>query len=313
MAEPAVQTFQDALLAEYENELTSRRGYSPNTVRAYLSEAASFLSHLFAPSDALTAQGAKESLYELEITDVRSWLASLHPREGARASLARHSAAVRNFCTWLQRNGYTRRNASARLKSPKVDNELPTVLTQQQAAALLNCAKAHADSGSPVDMRNSAILELLYSSGIRVSECVGLNMDDISPDSSVRVVGKGNKERIVPVGKPAYDAVMRWLDVRSDLATSTSADALFLGVHGGRLGVRTVRTILDRLTVLAGVPKISPHDLRHSAATHLLDGGADLRSVQEVLGHSSLQTTQRYTHVSSERLRVAFEQAHPRA
>ncbi|MDO5026124.1 MAG: tyrosine recombinase XerC [Trueperella sp.] len=297
----------EQLLADYERELTLRRGMSAHTVRAYLAEAESLLGFLTQYSD-----DAATALFELELADVRAWLAAQQQAGQARASLARHSAGIRNFCSWLYQNNYTRVDAGARLQSPKAENRLPRVLTQEQAQALLNYAQELAKTGQPMAVRNWAILELLYATGIRVSELVGLDITAIHPDSTLRVFGKGSKERVVPFGKPARKALMAWLSLR-ETVLSQPTQAVFVGEHGKRIDPRTVRTVLTRIAAQAGVPEISPHGLRHSAATHLLEGGADMRSVQEILGHSSLGTTQRYTHVSADRLRQAFGQAHPRA
>lgn len=295
----------DHILADYEHELAVRRGLSEHTVTAYVNEARSLANFLEQHSDDVAG-----SLEHLELADLRSWLAS---HDGhSRASMARHSAAIRSFSAWLYKNKYTNIDAGRRLKSPRADNELPQILTEAQAKKLLDTAEQRAQDEGGMAVRDWAMLEILYASGIRVSELVGLNTASLRPDSTLRVLGKGNKERIVPYGRPAREAIMQWLTVRQDVVKHDK-DAVFLGEAGKRIDPRMVRTVLDRLTVLAGVPRVGPHALRHSAATHLLNGGSDLRSVQKVLGHSSLGTTQRYTHVSAERLRAAFGQAHPRA
>ncbi|VEI12685.1 tyrosine recombinase XerC [Trueperella bialowiezensis] len=295
----------ERVLAEYGHELAVRRGLSEHTVTAYVSEARSLVEFLSEFSDDVTA-----SLKHLELDDLRLWLASFDGH--SRASVARHSSAIRNFTAWLYKAGYADADAGQRLKAPRADATLPQVLTEAQAKTLLATAEQKANEEGGLAVRDWAMLELLYASAIRVSELVGLNVADLRPDSTMRVLGKGNKERIVPYGRPAREAIMQWLTARQDFITDDHR-ALFLGARGKRINPRVVRTVLDNLTALAGVPKIGPHALRHSAATHLLDGGSDLRSVQEVLGHSSLGTTQRYTHVSAERLRAAFGQAHPRA
>ena len=298
------------LLEQYRRELELRRGLSQHTVAAYVREAESLLTFL----NASIGVGPDEpvDLGLLTLTDVRSWLARSQADGQARSSLARHSAAIRNFSSWLYRSGFTEVDAAARLKAPRADNELPNVLTQDQARQLLNHAQARAADDDPVCVRDMAALELLYGAGLRVAELCTLNIESLQPNSTVRVIGKGNKERIVPYGVPATRALMRYLAVRSAL-TKKPTRALFLGVRGGRLDPRSLRDVVYRIAAEAGVPEISPHDLRHSAATHLLEGGSDLRTVQEILGHNSLATTQRYTHVSAERLRQTFTQAHPRA
>ena len=298
------------LLEQYRRELELRRGLSQHTVAAYVREAESLLTFL----NASIGVGPDEpvDLGLLTLTDVRSWLARSQADGQARSSLARHSAANRNFSSWLYRSGFTEVDAAARLKAPRADNELPNVLTQDQARQLLNHAQARAADDDPVCVRDMAALELLYGAGLPVAELCTLNIGSLQPNSTVRVIGKGNKERIVPYGVPATRALMRYLAVRSAL-TKKPTRALFLGVRGGRLDPRSLRDVVYRVAAQAGVPEISPHDLRHSAATHLLEGGSDLRTVQEILGHNSLATTQRYTHVSAERLRQTFTQAHPRA
>lgn len=308
-----------ALLAAYGRELAVRRGLSEHTQRAYESEARSLLEFLASYDDDFM-----DSLSELDIADLRAWLAKKQGEGQARASLARHSAAARSFTKWLHKNGHTRLDAGLRLKAPRADNEVPRTLSEDQVRHLLDFMEARADSGNPIHVRDRAALEILYATGIRVSELVGLDTQDISPDDTLRVIGKGNKERIVPFGRPARAALMAWMTKRQQLIAELSnpaegapatvaKQALFLGERGKRVDPRTIRGMLHRMTAQAGVPDIAPHGLRHTAATHLLDGGSDLRTVQEVLGHSSLGTTQRYTHVSAERLRAAFGQAHPRA
>ncbi|KMY24044.1 recombinase XerC [Actinobaculum suis] len=297
------------ILEEYKRDLSLRRGFSPHTVKAYTREAREFLQYLAE----LAGQDPSETLdlENLTLGDVRSWLAST--REGhALASLARQSASVRSFTSWLYRAGYTEVNAGARLKSPRVANEIPRVLTEEQAAQLLDTAKEKADTGEPLLVRDWAMAEVLYATGIRVAELCALDVNQIGARGTIRVIGKGDKERIVPCGVPAMRALDKYIQVRPELVNKPTT-ALFLGARGGRINQRAVREVVHRLAAQAGVPDISPHGLRHSAATHLLEGGSDLRTVQEILGHSSLQTTQRYTHISAERLRAAFEQAHPRA
>ena len=294
----------------YRRELALRRGLSEHTVAAYVHEAQSLLEFLNRSVGADVSEPLDLSL--LDLTDVRGWLARSQKQGQARSSLARHSAAIRTFSSWLYRCGYTQTDAAARLKAPRADNELPHVLTQDQARQLLNHAHERASDNDPIHVRDMAALELLYGAGLRVSELCSLDVDALGADSTVRVFGKGEKERIVPYGVPATRALMRYLTVRSQLADAPTK-ALFLGVRGGRLNPRSMRDVVYRVASQAGVPEISPHDLRHSTATHLLEGGSDLRTVQEILGHTSLATTQRYTHVSAERLRQTFAQSHPRA
>ena len=285
------------LISQYETELRVRR-LSEHTVRAYVSEAANLLQFI-------------GDYRDLDIYQLRSWLALRQSQGHGRASMARHSAAARSFTAWLQKANYLDTDPGKRLKSPRPDNQLPQVLSAAQAAKLLEYLRQRA-SEDDLALRDWAMIELLYASAIRVSELAGLNLEQIGPDSTLRVVGKGNKERIVPFGRPARQALMEWLAVREKFVR-VPTNAVFLGAKGKRIDPRIVRKILSQATAACALPDISPHDLRHSAATHLLAGGADLRGVQEILGHSSLATTQRYTHVNAERLRAAFGQAHPRA
>lgn len=297
----------ETILNDYARDLGVRRGLSEHTVTAYTAEARAFLDFLASNSDDVAG-----ALGYIELADLRSWLAARQEEGHARASMARHTAAIRSFTHWLHKNGYLDSDPGVRLTSPKAANRLPQVLTQSQAKRLADVAAARAAQEGGLSVRDWAMVELLYACGIRVSELVGLDVDAIQPDMTLRVVGKGNKERIVPFGRPAREALSQWLAVRTDFLKGKNP-AVFVGKAGRRIDPRMVRTILDRLTDLADLPHIGPHALRHSAATHLLDGGSDLRNVQEILGHSSLGTTQRYTHVSAERLRAAFGQAHPRA
>ena len=303
-----------SLLDAYRRELSVRRGLSDHTVSGYLSDARSLLNYLAALvgmelTEATTASDL--GLGGLELDDLRSWLGSQQRAGSSRSSLARRSAAIKSFTAWLTERGVTERDAGARLASPTPDSRLPHVLSADDASRLLNYSRDVAEDGNKSKIRNWAACELLYSSALRVSELTGLNQADVEGDT-VRVFGKGSTERIVPLGVPAQEALAAYLDVRHLFLVSPT-DALFLGDRGGRLDPRTLRGILHRLSAAAGVSDTAPHDLRHSAATHMLEGGSDLRAVQEFLGHSSLGTTQRYTHVSPDRLRQAFGQAHPRA
>jgi integrase/recombinase XerC len=230
--------------------------------------------------------------------------------------MARRATAVRVFTAWALRTGRATADAGAQLGSPKAHKPLPPALDVAQARALLEAAAVQADDGSPVGLRDVAILELLYATGARVGELCGLDVDDVDRHRRVvRVFGKGRKERTVPYGLPAEQALARWLEeARPRLAVPGSGAALFLGARGRRIDQRTVRAMVHRrLADVPGAPDLGPHGLRHTAATHLLEGGADLRTVQEMLGHASLATTQIYTHVTTDRLRKAYHLAHPRA
>lgn len=306
-SDPLPGQAQDAL-EEFARHLRSERGRSEHTERAYVGDVRSLLG--FA-----AARGAPPP-DQLDLALLRSWLASMTGAGLARATIARRSAAARAFCAWAARTGRIPHDPALRLASPRRERTLPGVLAQSQASALLEIAQLAADDGDPLRLRDRAALELLYASGIRVGELVGLDVDDVDLQRrSLRVLGKGAKERVVPFGQPAARAVVDWLDRgRPLLATGGSAAALLLGRRGRRADPRQVRAAVHALVAhVAGAQDIGPHGLRHSAATHLLEGGADLRAVQELLGHATLQTTQIYTHVSVERLKATYEQAHPRA
>ncbi len=377
--ERATET-DEQIVNAFAAHLDLERGRSEHTVRAYRREAAALLAHL--------REVERIAAAELDVTALRSWLGARAETGAGASTLARSAAAARTFTTWLASTGRIPHDVGGRLRAPRRGRHLPTVLTDEQAGALLDgivtepaprrsdvpapgadadsMVLAPAQSGTPmhgipstqsdaptedpapvdpvqraVQLRDAAVLELLYSSGLRVSELVALDLGGIDmAQGTVRVRGKGDKERIVPVGVPALEALRRWeTEGRPVLAGATAAGggtaqasgngragtsaarrakapgrALFLGVRGGRLGDRAVRTLVDRYAARAGIARhVTPHTLRHSAATHLVEGGADLRSVQDFLGHSSLATTQIYTHVSAERLRSTVEQAHPRA
>ncbi len=297
----------DALTA-FERHLRVERGRSGNTVRAYVRDVGVFLEAVGAEDDA--AVGA------VTLADLRTHLGRVARSGAARATVARTAASLRTFFRWCERTGRIETDPSLRLSAPRRRRTLPPVLAQRSAAALLEVATVAADDADPVHLRDRAALELLYGTGIRVGELVGLDIDDVDLDARVlRVVGKGDKERRVPFGAPAAQAVSDWLrNGRPELATGESGAALLLGRRGRRADQRQVREVVHRLLRhVPDAPDVGPHGLRHSAATHLLEGGADLRMVQELLGHASLATTQVYTHVSVDRLRRSYAQAHPRA
>jgi integrase/recombinase XerC len=296
-------SMRDAVDA-FARDLAGVHGRSEHTVRAYVGDVVSLLDH--------AVRMGRTAVADIDITVLRSWLARLRTMGAARASLARRAAAARAFCAWAYRGGLLPVDPGIQLASPKARRELPSVLRGDQAEALVT---APGEEAEPVVLRDRAVLELLYATGVRVGELCGLDLADVDQARRVvRVMGKGAKERSVPYGLPAQHAVDRWLRYgRPALAGADSGSALLLGVRGRRLTPGTVRRIVERAARAAAVPRISPHGLRHSAATHLVEGGADLRSVQELLGHASLTSTQIYTHVSLERLRAAYRQAHPRA
>jgi integrase/recombinase XerC len=294
----------EAALEEFERHLRLERDLSPHTVRAYLGDITSLFQHLEA------ARGG--SIGDLDIRALRGWLAHLHQAGCSRATLARRTACARVFTAFCLRRGWLATDPGLLLGTAKTERALPTVLDQAEAEAVLGAR----GTGDPKDVRDQAILELLYATGMRVSELCGLDVDDVDRDrNTVRVLGKGRKERTVPFGLPALSALDAWcVRGRPLWVRDGTGPALFLGVRGGRIDQGTVRRVVHaRLAAIEGAPDMGPHGLRHTAATHLLEGGADLRSVQEMLGHASLATTQIYTHVSIERLRAAYRQAHPRA
>lgn len=293
--------------AAFSTHLQHVRRLSPATIRAYAADL----------RDLELATGDVR-LRDIDLEALRDWLWQATQRGDARATLARRAASARSFFSWAKEEEFIGIDPSLRLIAPKRGRTLPTVASQDGMRDLLDARPAEAASGDVTAMRDHAILELLYASGMRVSELCGIDIDDVDQDrATVRVLGKGSKERVVPFGIPARDAISAYLTrarpalvARADTATP----AVFLGMRGGRLGPRSVYTLVaSALGPIVGADAVGPHALRHSAATHLLDGGADLRAVQEILGHASLGTTQIYTHVSSERLTATYRLAHPRA
>jgi integrase/recombinase XerC len=297
-----------AVLVEYERHLRSERDLTDHTVRAYVGDITAMLEHA-------TMLGHHD-LRTLDIGTLRSWLAKQQTLGRARTTMSRRATAVRVFTAWARRTGRIDTDPGALLGSPKAHRSLPPALRVDEARELLDSAAAHARDIGPVGQRDVAILELLYATGIRVGELCGLDVDDLDHERRVvRVFGKGRKERTVPFGRPAERALEEWMRTgRPALAGPGSGAALFVGARGARIDQRSVRSMVHtRLKDVPGAPDLGPHGLRHTAATHLLEGGADLRTVQELLGHASLATTQIYTHVTTDRLRQAYRQAHPRA
>jgi integrase/recombinase XerC len=302
---PAVE----ALLEEFDEYLALQRGRSEHTRRAYLGDLRSLFAFLGerAPDIAPT---------QLTLPVLRSWLAAQAGTGAARTTLARRTSAVKTFTAWALRSGLMDADPATRLQVPKARRTLPAILRQDQAIDAMNAAESGAQQGDPLALRDRLIVEMLYATGIRVSELCGLDVDDVDTSRRLlRVLGKGNKQRTVPFGEPALRALESWVaDGRPALATETSGPALLLGARGKRIDPRQARTVVHQtMAAVDGAPDIGPHGLRHSAATHLLEGGADLRVVQELLGHSTLATTQLYTHVTVARLRAVHDQAHPRA
>ncbi|HEX4018839.1 MAG TPA: tyrosine recombinase XerC [Frankiaceae bacterium] len=319
--------WEDALAA-FETYLQVERGRSPATVRAYLGDLASLRDH--------ACRLGRSELGQLDVSVIRSWLARLRTQGCAPATLSRRASSVRTFSTYAFARGQLASDVAARIEVARRGRTLPHIMSAaaaEQAFAELDRpadeprsgfdAKDAGDSQDPADPANVAvtvrdrmIIELLYATAMRVSELCGLDLSDIDPGRRLlRVIGKGDRERRVPYGGPAEKALEKWLrEGRPVLARQSSGPALMLGVRGRRLDPRTARTVVHDWTRRApGTPDLAPHGLRHSAATHMLERGADLRSIQEMLGHARLATTQLYTHVSAERLRVSYERAHPRA
>lgn len=292
----------------YADHLARVRRLSPATVRAYRADLRDLSS---------TVPGFE--LDEVDLEALREWLWRATQRGDARSTLARRTAAARGFFAWAAEDGLVVIDPSLRLVAPKRGRTLPKVATADGVRDMLDDLAARAAEGDPIELRDHAMLEVLYGSALRVSELTGLDIDDLDLDrATVRVLGKGSKERVVPFGLPARRAVEAYLTrARPALVGAATADpgpALFLGARGARVAPRAVYDVVAReLGRVLGTTTVGPHALRHSAATHLLDGGADLRAVQELLGHASLGTTQIYTHVSSERLAATYRLAHPRA
>jgi integrase/recombinase XerC len=334
---PTAPELPDALVravTDFAEHLRLERGLSEHTVRGYTGDVTAALRHLVtrgarrgSGTERSGGAGREVTLADLDLTALRSWLAAggvgAHPRGGEagrrspqRTTVARRAAALRAFTAWAARTGRTETDAGARLASPRAHHRLPAVLRADQAAAALDNAALGAAEHDPVALRDHLLLELLYATGIRVSELCGLDVDDVDDARrTLRVLGKGAKERTVVYGAPAAAALDAWrADGRPHLAVAGSPPALLLGARGGRLDPRIARAVVhDAARSVPGAPDIAPHGLRHSAATHLLEGGADLRSVQELLGHASPATTQLYTHVTADRLRAVHDSAHPRA
>jgi integrase/recombinase XerC len=290
-------------LAAFVEHLRLERGRSEHTVRAYRADLTGLLAEL-------------GSLAGLDLARLRGWLADAHAAGAARSTLARRAAAARSFTRWAHRCGLVPADPGIRLSAPRARRTLPTVLDHEQAAMVLDAAAADAVEDGPVLLRDLLVVELLYATGIRVAELCGLDLSDVDEERrTLRVFGKGARERTVVFGAPAGRALRRWTELgRPALVRLGSPPALLLGVRGGRLDPRVARTVVHRVVAaVPDVPDIGPHGLRHAAATHMLDGGADLRYVQELLGHAKLSTTQLYTHVTVERLKVVHDQAHPRA
>lgn len=291
----------------FADYLQAARGYSINTVKAYESDVHDLINYL--------EESGVDSCKAIDIEHLRDWLYRADQRGLAKSTLARKTASVKSFAAWLTKNGEVDVDFAQRIKSPKAVRSLPKVVsrgTLDEIFATLNIA---AIDENPNGLRDLLTVELLYATGCRVSELVGLNLEDVDHSRNIlKVLGKGAKQRMVPFGEPAMNALDVWLNSgRPQFANEKSGTALLINSRGQRLGVRQVFSLVASLTTDTPTGAAGPHSLRHSAATHLLDGGADLRAVQELLGHASLGTTQIYTHVSVDRLRDGYKKAHPRA
>jgi len=292
----------------YLEYLERSRGLSENSLNAYRKDILQFV--------AFVDEQRVDTLGEVDAELARSWVWSLAESGMAGSSLRRKVSALKGFTAWLAREGHTEGDIGIRVRAPGASRSLPRVLTRHHMEEIFRSLQTHADTGDPVASRDLAIIEVLYASALRVSELVGLDLQGVDLDGrTLRVVGKGNKQRMVPLGTPAATALGAYLDhARDALLEGGESSVVFLSTRGKPMGQRSVYEVVARLLAdIPGVGPLGPHTLRHTAATHLLDGGADLRSVQELLGHASLGTTQIYTHVSNERLTQAYQQAHPRA
>ena len=292
----------------YLEHLERSRVLSENSLNAYRKDILQFV--------AFVDEQRVDTLGEVDAELARSWVWSLAESGMAGSSLRRKVSALKGFTAWLAREGHTEGDIGIRVRAPGASRSLPRVLTRHHMDEIFRSLQTHADTGDPVASRDLAIIEVLYASALRVSELVGLDLQGVDLDGrTLRVVGKGNKERMVPLGTPAATALGAYLDhARDALLGGGESSVVFLSTRGKPMGQRSVYEVVARLLAdIPGVGPLGPHTLRHTAATHLLDGGADLRSVQELLGHASLGTTQIYTHVSNERLTQAYQQAHPRA
>ena len=294
-------------LEEFAAELTIGKGFSPNTVKAYVSDVCDLATFM---------ESKKQTqISDLDLELLRDWLWRVSEKGLTKTTLARKSAAVRAFTAWLHKNNKIESDPGLKLRSPKASRTLPKVLSREAMTGIFDKLEPLATSDNPAAIQDLLMVELLYGSGIRVSELVGLNLEDIDYGRKIlRVIGKGNKQRMVPYSDPAGDALASWIGQgRAQFENEVSNNALLITSRGKRVGVRQVYALVASLLSETAVGQAGPHALRHSAATHLLDGGADLRAVQELLGHSSLATTQIYTHVSVDRLKQGYLKAHPRA
>jgi integrase/recombinase XerC len=290
---------------EFAIYLNLSKGYSPNTLKAYIADI----------QDLGLALGAERPVQEISLETLRDWLWRQSEKGASKSTIARKSAAARAFTKWLQKTGHIDEDPGLRLRSPKAERSLPKVVSRESLDQVFSALQSKATVDNPSGLRDLAMVELLYATGARVSELASLDLGSFDYSRNiVRLMGKGSKERMVPFGQPARDALDDWLrHGRSSMAQEKTDSAMFLNSRGSRVGVRQIFSLVASLLENTSTGAAGPHSLRHSAATHLLDGGADLRAVQELLGHASLGTTQIYTHVSIERLKEGYKNAHPRA
>jgi integrase/recombinase XerC len=302
-----------AACRRYLESLANERNFSPQTLRAYRTDLGRFCD--FWEREFANEPASRTSLSKIDTLAVRAHVASLHRGKLSSRSLARHLSALRSFFAWACREGHLEKNPAAPVPAPRVPRTLPRALSRAETDRLVEAD----GEAAPFPARDRAIFEILYATGLRVSELSGMDLEDVDfAQRLVRVLGKGGKERIVPFGEPAGEALRGYLPERAALraahSTNSQEEPLFVNHRGGRLTPRSVARLLKRRLREAGLPdRISPHALRHTFATHLLSAGADLRSIQELLGHASLSTTQKYTHVDAARLMEVYRKSHPKA
>lgn len=302
---------EESLIDAWGVYLRANLAVSEHTLRAYVSDLRAFI--VYCQVDELSTENIRSVV---TLRAIRAWLASLVQQGKSRSTISRRTASIRSFTAWAYRRGYLDSDPGLLVTSARGDQKLPLVQTPSDTAELLSYAATRTrEENSPAAIRDWAILETIYATGIRVSEVCSLDTTSIDQQGmTLRVIGKGNKERVVPFTRACLSALQAWLSHgRPSLAIPEAGRALFVGDKGRRIDPRVIRSMIHRMCAQAGVRDLAPHALRHTAATHILAGGADLRAVQEMLGHSSLQTTQRYTHVDAQRLSAIYKQAHPRA
>ncbi|HEV2800464.1 MAG TPA: tyrosine recombinase XerC [Pyrinomonadaceae bacterium] len=305
----------EQLFEQFFEHLRYERNVSEHTLRNYRIDLGQFYDHL-APADPGTGARREFDIKQIDHITIREWLSTLHAANKQKTSIARKLAALRTFFQFLVREGVVEMNPAKLVSTPRLEKKLPNHLTIEEAVRFIETPDIETDLGK----RDRAILEFLYGTGVRVSELVKLDLRDIDfKNKMAKVTGKRRKQRIVPFGDPALYALMQYLTVRGAFLnnappTERDEQAVFLNYQGTRITTRSVGRMVDKyITICAGVHNISPHSLRHSFATHLLDSGADLRHIQELLGHARLSTTQIYTHVSMEKLIEVYDKTHPKA